>query len=716
MKRTNQIPPRKKRWIRRDGQEGMLTFAELAIASVIVSLLMLVAVSTMKITERGTLEQKRRQQALSMAKERAESVKNSIYTGDWNNVKVDQRFPPVTPADTPYNNYPPVTLRAENSRFIIDTEVRYVKADSGTTLVYVPTPETDATPETGDLLRIRTDVFYGKPAEWVPLPTLEARGESPRQRGIYSNLVNRRRADPTGTDIISGAVSVYTAMGMPISRAVSVEVAAYEGSNKIASSVTDSNGIFQLTDLPPGIFILSVTSAPGYSIPLLANQPLNFSNPVTIPAQAAGSKFLKVNPLVVTGIVGSVFYSTPAITPSVTPMPVPTFVLPAAGVVVSADDGNSDPVTTWASGGFAIFNVRRTPEPDPAATYTVRAFDGANYGTGYFNPAAPAPVTLFICQPVTTNMSVTLSVLDEKGMLLNASYYPITIDIQDDTATDKKYTLQNINTPSIPAGISYGSGGFKASVSMKDAPPPDFQNFKDYVGVDPTVTPVLPVTFVSYAVGTAAGKLYGLGNFAYDSGFQVVASDVSGTFPSVDIPVTHTSGMTYGGFRWETLRIGEVGANVKSRQWTFSIKSNTGEFSSNQLTTWVVHGQAVTLPDPGLLVTPRFAHMSVVVRRSGVAYTMGAFIAAIAGAGVTLPGGLGSGYAVSNYFSTATDGSGVADLKVALVNPYPTPSIYTVHARIVDPVTAAPLTLSQGATLNSSHDAGHPLTLTYSFP
>lgn len=701
----------------RDDQRGMLTFVELAVASVIVSLLMLTAVSVMKITNTGTLQQKRRQQAQNMAKEKAEEIKNTIYTGNWNNVLVDERFPMGQTVASPYNSYPPTTIYLENTRFVLDPEVRYVDATNPTTIRYIPTPASAETPEWGDMLRIRVDAYYGKTDEWVPLPTLEAGQRPLRNREVYTNLVNRRRADTAGTELIQGAVSLYSTAGVPLGVARNVEVSAYDGANKIKTAITDNNGIYQLADLPPGRFTVLVDTAPGYQLPPPANQPLNFTNPVTLPAQSLGPKFLKVNPLSAINIPGIVVYTTPAVTPSVTPLPVFVATIPVSQAVVYATDGNSRP-TTAIAGWFDIVNAKRTPEPNPVATYTVFAYDGQFSGRGYFDPAAPQPVTIYMNEPVTNNIPVTFRVVEDTGNLLANLFYPITLTIDDDTLTDKVIvaTSQSSWGGVLPATIACASGGANMVVRINDPLWPNYQNTSGFITVDSAAATTAPLTLRSYAVGTACGKIYGLGNTDDYTQFQVVASDVSGTYPSVDIPVTHTAGATFGGFRWGYLRIGDVGPGVKSRNYNFEIRSSSGDYNSTNATAYVIHGRSVTLPEPGLLLVPRRAYLYVNVRKGGSAYGQGAFVGAIAGASQPLPAGMGLGYSSSNLYTTATSGQGTALLRVALVNTYPTPTTYTVHTRIIDPVTGLPVTQATTAAVSTVHSASSPLTLNVNFP
>src|SRR5690242_193649 len=172
------IPPKKffsSRVRSLSSQEGMLTFAEVAIGTVIIALLIVVAVTTLKVTEKGTVNQKQRQEALNLAKAKAEEIKSYLTSQNWDNIKVEVRFPPTqTPVVNPYDSYAPTTVKLGKNLYILDPEVRYVNNSGANQIQYVPTPGAVETPEISDLVRIRVDAYYGKAEEFVPLPTAEA--------------------------------------------------------------------------------------------------------------------------------------------------------------------------------------------------------------------------------------------------------------------------------------------------------------------------------------------------------------------------------------------------------------------------------------------------------------------------------------------------------------------------------------------------------------
>jgi len=106
-------------------QEGLLTFAEIAVGSLIIALLLVVGVVTLRVTEKGTVAQKKSQQALNLAKAKAEELKSFMGSQNWDRMKVDVRFPATqTPAVNSYNSYAPTTVTLGKNTFIMDPDVR----------------------------------------------------------------------------------------------------------------------------------------------------------------------------------------------------------------------------------------------------------------------------------------------------------------------------------------------------------------------------------------------------------------------------------------------------------------------------------------------------------------------------------------------------------------------------------------------------------------
>src|SRR5258708_18957389 len=65
-------------------EKGMVSLTEAMIASLIVALLLGAGVYALRITERGTISQKRREQAYNLAKSKTEEIKAYINAQNWN--------------------------------------------------------------------------------------------------------------------------------------------------------------------------------------------------------------------------------------------------------------------------------------------------------------------------------------------------------------------------------------------------------------------------------------------------------------------------------------------------------------------------------------------------------------------------------------------------------------------------------------------------------
>jgi len=121
----------------------MLTLSEVVIGMLIIAILITAGLVVFRNTETGTISQKKKEQALDLAKQKSEEVKAYLNTLPWDNIKADVRFPPTqTPVVAPYNSYPPVTITLGKNTFIVSTEVRYIFNSSTSQLSFIPTPGT----------------------------------------------------------------------------------------------------------------------------------------------------------------------------------------------------------------------------------------------------------------------------------------------------------------------------------------------------------------------------------------------------------------------------------------------------------------------------------------------------------------------------------------------------------------------------------------------
>src|SRR5579859_2257055 len=157
-------------------ESGVFSLTEIVIGMLVIGILLIAGLMIFRVTESGTIHQYQQEEALSLAKQKAEEVKSLINGAQsWDNIKVDVRFPPTqTPVVPSYNYYPPVTVTMGKSTYILSTEVRYVYNLSAAKLSYLPTPGTYQTPEIGSMVRIRTDAYYDDPKMFIPIATVEA--------------------------------------------------------------------------------------------------------------------------------------------------------------------------------------------------------------------------------------------------------------------------------------------------------------------------------------------------------------------------------------------------------------------------------------------------------------------------------------------------------------------------------------------------------------
>jgi hypothetical protein len=608
--------------------------------------------------------------------------------------------------------------------FIVDPEVRYVSADSTNQIVLLPTPGAVGTPEISDMVRVRVDSYYGPLKEFVPLPTAEIQGNL-KNRMVYSNIVAHNVINVGGVGQVSGYVYINCNSGQPVV-STDIEVGLYVGVQKLQSALTDDYGYFSFTSVPAGVMNLQIVSCPGYQP--VAGYACNFTNPITLVAgNSLNNLWLGVTPLTVQAYYGVVVQSTPVFTPviptSPTPTPNATMVTNAvANAIVFADDGNSLPVTSTASGAYTITQIRATPvsthpydtiEADSWATTQM----GKNYNvgtgmtTGNFTSGGVqyiGPITIYVNSAIANTQPVTFYIKDEVGGSLGGTYYPVTLSVQDGSASPPS-TIITASGASGPFVLNVHQGAPIVNVDLKNnTSPPAWVTYHQPINVDASLTSA--VTLPNYAVGSAAGTISGMGaGFDYTL-FTVRARDDQGQFV-YNVPVVYDGASTFGTFSYNYLRTPlNVGGDLI---YNFTADGG-GDYSSTLETKDIRQGQTRSL-DNSILVTPLNVYASVTVTRGGPAYPYGAWISAQPGSLAAPPTtGMGSGYTVSNYFSTVTRGDGTAQLQVQLVSGGST--VYTFFAQIVDPTTYALSTKAVTVTMTNAYNFANPKPVTFSFP
>jgi hypothetical protein len=680
----------------------MLTFMEVSVGAAIVALLILVAITVFRVTEKGTIQQKKLLQSQNLAKEKVEEIKSYINSTNWESVRVDSRFPAGTPSPTPYANYPPVTIRVENSEYIVDPEVRYVREDvASQQIVPVNTPGTVETPEYSDMLRLRTDVYFGPKNEFVPVPTLEAAGPnySRRNRVVVENIVSRKTAQAEGTGIVNGIVQLNNCgVGSPVPPTSAVEVAAYRGNQKLAfTQASTINGAFQFDALPEGPVSIAVASSQAVTWAGYCG-----THPVTVDATTPRYVVIRVSPLPVRNITGYAFTLNPLWTPnpmspSVTPV---VTLVPATNVQVSVDDGISRPVNTGAGNFFLVPNVRSTPVPVPT-WYTVSGQNTQFSGKGYYQQDGQ-PVTILLYDSVLTQ-AVTVLFHDVFGNNVPAAYFPVTCLVTHGGAP----VTVAMPTYTNSFWVTVNAGPVTFRFTYKDPGP--ILAYLPYTGTG-VVTMGQADHIYLYGiqpVGTGAGTIMGLGNFPYEQ-FRLVAEHVYDVADVPNIPVSHTAGATFGTF-WFNSFPATIGA-----PWQYTLRLDTDQgtdYATDQPLISINQDMATTLVSQ-MYVRRKNAYVLVRVSKGGGPYPYGALVQCAEGAGVTVPDVLGAGSPAQRYFSTTTTGSGQSLFPVQL---YSDPVTYAMKVRIVDPATLQMSVTEFSRAVSATHTYESPLTVTVNF-
>jgi hypothetical protein len=724
------------------GEEGLLSLTELVVGSLVIVLLLVTAIMTLRVTQQGTVENKKKQQAMDLAKGMEEQLKEYMTNQNWNNLKVDVRFPATqTPAVAPYNSYAPTTVTEGNNKFILDPEVRYVFSDSSNQTQFIPTPGNASTPEVGNLIRIRVDCFYGPLAEYIPLPTAEPVSQM-ANREVYTNYLANKTIYVNTTGLISGYVEINCSASTPSGQGVVVGL--FQGAALLKSVVTDLNSYFEFDNVPQGIYYVETTSSPGYD-PVAGygcagtNEPMTLTGGTNLTSQNLG-----IQPIPVVNYWGYVVESTPS---NITPVP-PSFATitpiitppaaPVSGVVVFNNDGNSAPTTTTASGAYTITQVRATPVAGKTPYYDTLEGDysiaatpimGQNYN--YELPSQAylttvnagstyiGPITIFLTSPIGNTMSTTFISLDaDTGSAVASTCYPMTIKAADGTAAPPAVTL----TSPVTVGImNVAKGAPNVSVNLANNNPPYYLPFNQSLVVDNSVT--APLTLLNFAVGQAAGTICGMGaSFDYTQ-FTVTAKDSATGQYVYQLPVVYDGVSTFGTFNYSYMRTPESpvvgGGPVGSSQDDYVFSANSGDnFSSTQILQTVYQGKSTTLTNPIVITALNVYLYTKVTYNSGTAYPYGAWISAVmVPAGQTpqpVPtAGQGSGTAVNDYFSATTQGDGTANIQVQLSAGVST--LYEVTAQITNPTSFAVTQKTQAVTVGVGSTQASPTTLTFSF-
>ena len=711
-------------------EEGFLSMAEVAIGTLVISLLLVTAVLTLRVTERGTVSDKKRQDALDLAKGKAEDMKSYLGGETWGNMIIDQRFPPTqTPMVTSYNAYSPQTITMGKNQYILKPEVRYVYSDATSLLQYVPTPGTAATPEYGDMVRIRVDAYYGPVSEWVPLPTAEAVSNT-ANRMVYTNLLTNKIFDVSSTNSINGHVygGSNPCPGFnpePVGIG-GVVVGIFEGAEQIQTAITDSSGFFQFQSVPVGTYYIEIVSEPGYDP--INGFSCNYPEPVTISStQGVTDIWLGSTPIQVWNYYGVVAYA-PGVPQPLTPTPVivsptPTIV-PVPNAIVFSNDGNSLPVTASSSGAYTITGVRSTPvaghsydriqanvaSPTPVMAENFNCTNCPPPGTVFqsFSIGSATfvgPITLFVNSAIANTMPVTFVILDNDGpAVIPSAFYPITLKVADGSASPPAVTL---TSPSTSVTLNVQMGAPFVTVNLKNnASTIGFTTFSQAINVDASVT--MPVTLDNFEVGSCAGTVAGMGaSFDYTQ-FKVLAQDTNGQY-TYQIPVSYDGASTFGTFNYTSFRTPNISPYNRVPVYTFSINSG-GNYSSTQEDQAVSWDGAVTLASP-LELTALNVYMAVTVTQKGTAYPYGSWVSAQMWPSGTAPSappttGLGNGFATNFYYSGLTKGDGTCQIQVELDKGGAT--TYTVTAQIVDPTSYAVTQQAQTLTV--------PVTASYAYP
>ncbi len=703
-------------------EKGMVSLTEAMIASLIVALLLGAGVYALRITERGTISQKKREQAYNLAKSKTEEIKAYINAQNWNQIQADVRFPPAaTPAITPYLSYAPTTIQEGNNKFILSPTVRYVYSDATSQLVYVPTPGTVSTPETGNIVKVSVAGYYGDLSAFEPLPTVEA-GNLQKSQIVYSNFVSNKFIYAGSPGQISGHIYINCVSTAPVTSS-SVEVGLYDGVQKIKSALTDSTGYYQFNDVQEGIYSIQLVSSPGY----YDGGPCTFTSPVTIqPGTNLSGEDVNAIPLPVWNYYGKVVYTSPVTvkpvpptSPTPTPNPTPMTTNPVNSPIVFADDTNSSAVTASPSGAYTITQVRSTPiaghnfdtieaDDDP----TTQSGKNYNVGSSMYGSYVSlgqtwiGPITVYINAGVTNRQPVTFLSLNELYATMPVANSPMTLSVADSSPVPPA-TIFSSPVSSVPLNVHPGV----PQVTLKltgNTSPPSFINFDQQVNIDAGVT--TPLTLVNFAVGTAAGTIAGAGaSFDYAQ-FYVTAQDDQGQYV-YNIPVSYNGSATFGTFKYTYLRTPLVAGG--DLVYTFSAGGNPNYTSTSSQKT-ISQGVSQNL-DEVIFVSPLNVYMAVTVTNNGAPYPYGSWVSAIVGSAAAPPTtGMGNGFGISNYYSTLTQGTGTGSIQVQLTAAANT--TFTVFSQIVDPTTYALSTKAVTVTMTSAHTFASPKGISFAFP
>lgn len=566
----------------RASKNAGFAFIEVAIASMVISLLVMSFIYVLQLTQKGTLSTKWRNQAMQVARDQMELIKADLMATQWDGIGVD------TAPD--YGYYEPVTVRMRrgNIIYIADATVRYVKldgydkemdpdsgsyqeepvfippypdvnptalpADAGFRyedvapssddehyIVYVPTPDgVPGAAQVSDVVLIRIDVYWRetRPRK-VDIKTASHRFEGYQNIYIESLVSNRKISPPAGTlkvtvqdsgtsDPVPGA-NVYLSQD-----AVVID---------LLKSGADGSVTFKNVGSAPPLGLYTVYTKNNESIQYgddLAGQ----TGVAVLPQIENDAGLLQVPPLTGGDLVVRVWAKKG--------IPGPLYpLMPIQGALVVVNDQFSEPLLT-DSNGYAIFAYPNRIEPGPVQI-VAKIFDPLqNFETNI--PSIENGVqsgmisrTIFQFPSSNTDLDITMedpyvkttftmSLLDVNGACIPLADRPFRVEVFDG---DSPFVTQNIFEqfgPGCDVTLLLNTGTHLTTVTITDGDgaPKDwiaFNGSMNYFGA--------PGSTVAIGFGEAAdlfpgqipvaklvGSVDGLGAFDY-SEFQVGLYDTT---------------------------------------------------------------------------------------------------------------------------------------------------------------------------------------------
>ena len=402
-----------------------MTYIEVAVASMILTILILTMIYVLQVTSKGVFKAQLKDSAMSMTREKIEDIKSEILNLPWGRANIDRQ-------ENDYNEHPLEAVTVRGRRYLMDAEVRYVndvarvvtpEGGSNTQLAhvyeYVPTPrpwpEEDI--ELSNLIRIEVELLVeddqvthveidedGKwevdpvTNDWVLYEERDFSGAATVYHGQYRRftqvgiVTNRELQSPMGSIV----VYVYDEdTGLPLEGAL-VYLYRMDTWQLVKAVAADADGKVLFEDVPK--------SAPNYWLKSLNNYPIGYHDeeqPTNIDWPAAG---LEVEEDTEHG--GAIFelaqHDMGVVDGLVLidrwedELAAVSQVCDFTGVsraVVSCSDLYSVPTTTDGSGYFQFSGENRL-EPVTTADFFAATYN-ANFSFSYFNN--PPTVTALDC-------------------------------------------------------------------------------------------------------------------------------------------------------------------------------------------------------------------------------------------------------------------------------------------------------------------------------